>query len=301
MKKLEKNDPNLNLKIGLIFFEEKYYDDAIREFREILISQGNSDQARFFLAAALEEKGDLKAAGKEYQHIGRQSDSYIPARLRLAQILARQKKFKEGIKIIQEALTVAPKQGELYVTLAMLYEEEGQSDKAIETLQQALETSLNPVEVYFRLAIIYDKKKDRDESLRNIKKVLEREPKNPEALNFLGYLYADMGTNLDEAEKLIQAALREKPDAGYIIDSLGWVYYKKGLFDQAIKELERAAAKMPQDGTIAEHLGDAYAKKQRYKEALKIYKRALTLENASKPEVQKKIKQTEEILQGKSR
>jgi tetratricopeptide (TPR) repeat protein len=240
----------------------------------------------------------MGAALREYEQISRQSESYIPARLRVVHILARQRKFTEGIKIIRDTLTLFPQNGDLYLTLAAFYEEEREYTKAIETLNQALENNVNPSEVYFRLAVIYDKKKEPEESRRYISKVLELEPKNPDALNFLGYMYVSQGKDLSEAERLIQSALALKPEAGYIIDSLGWVYYKKALYDQAIIYLERAHGKMPQDATIAEHLGDAYLKKFRLRDALRLYKKALTLDNANIAELRRKIKYTEELLQG---
>jgi tetratricopeptide (TPR) repeat protein len=104
--------------------------------------------------------------------------------------------------------------------------------------------------------------------------------------------------NIDEAEKLIREALRAKPDSGHIIDSLGWVLYKKGQYDKAVVELERAHRLMPQDGTVAEHLGDAYFKQKRYRDALRIYRRALVLENANPTELRKKINQVETLLKG---
>jgi Tfp pilus assembly protein PilF len=216
----------------------------------------------------------------------------------MAHILAGQRKFSQGIDIIRDALTLFPKHGDLYLTLAAFYEENQDYTRAIETLNQALANGVNPTEVYFRLAVVYDKKKDPEESRRYISKVLELEPNNPDALNFLGYMYVRQGKDLSEAERLIQSALALKPEAGYIIDSLGWVYYKKALYDQAIVYLERAHKKMPQDATIAEHLGDAYVKKFRLRDALRLYKRALTLENADIPALKKKIKYTEELLQG---
>jgi tetratricopeptide (TPR) repeat protein len=298
IKRLGKSEPDTSLKIGLLYFEQKYYDEAIREFREVLISRKGPDQARFFLAAAQEEKGDLVAALREYEQVSRQSESYIPARMRMAHILAGQKKFADGIKIIRDTLVLFPQNGDLYLTLAAFYEEEQNYAKAIETLNEALANGINPPEVYFRLAVVYDKKKEPEESRRYISKVLELEPNNPDALNFLGYMYVSQGKDLTEAERLIQTALTLKPEAGYIIDSLGWVYYKKALYDQAIVYLERAHKKMPQDATIAEHLGDAYLKKFRLRDALRLYKKAISLENANIPELQKKIKYTEELLQG---
>ena len=76
---------------------------------------------------------------------------------------------------------------------------------------------------------------------------------------------------------LIQRALKIKPDSGYIIDSLGWVYYQQGLYHEALKHLETAASLVPNDPTINEHLGDVYFKKKMYRKSLEMYEKALAL------------------------
>ena len=110
-----------------------------------------------------------------------------------------------------------------------------------------------------------------------MKEVLEREPENPEALNYLGYTYADLGINLDEAEALITKALEYQPDDGYIVDSLGWVYYKKGRYEEALKELSRAQSLSPDDPVINEHLGDVKYRLGYIDEVLPLYLRAWEL------------------------
>ena len=97
------------------------------------------------------------------------------------------------------------------------------------------------------------------------------------ALNYLGYTYAERGTNLDEAEDLIKRALKFRPNDGYILDSLGWVYFKKKKFDEALIELEKAWKLAPNDPVIGEHLGDVYVKKNLWEKALKVYRRILEL------------------------
>ena len=130
-----------------------------------------------------------------------------------------------------------------------------------------------------------------------MKKVISLDPKNANALNYLGYTYADLGQDLDEAERLIKEALKQKPDDGYITDSLGWVYYKKGLFSKAVTFLEKAASLEPEDPIILEHLGDAYLKDNQNQKALKFYKRSLKNkgDNNDKTALEKKI----EALKGK--
>jgi len=95
-----------------------------------------------------------------------------------------------------------------------------------------------------------------------------------------------MGENLDEAEQLILEALKYKPNDGYITDSLGWVYYKKGLFSKAVEVLEKAVALIPDDPTMLEHLGDAHFKLNNKTDALKFYK--MSLEKISQNEKNKK-------------
>ena len=88
--------------------------------------------------------------------------------------------------------------------------------------------------------------------------VLAREPENPTALNFLGYLFADHNRKLDEAVDLIQRALARDPDNGAYLDSLGWAYYRLGRLEDARTQLERAIRVMGGDPIIHEHLGDVY-------------------------------------------
>ena len=86
-------------------------------------------------------------------------------------------------------------------------------------------------------------------------------------LNYLGYSWVDQGINLDEGMRMIRRAVEQRPDDGYIVDSLGWAYYRLGNYDEAVKHLERAVELKPDDPTINDHLGDAYWKIGRMLEA----------------------------------
>jgi tetratricopeptide (TPR) repeat protein len=104
-----------------------------------------------------------------------------------------------------------------------------------------------------------------------------------------------MGQNLDEAEQLIQQALIYKPDDGYITDSLGWVYYKKGLYQKAMECLEKAVKLVPEDPTILEHIGDTYLKLNHPRKALEYYRLSLSKKEkeSEKADVRAKILEIE--------
>ena len=98
------------------------------------------------------------------------------------------------------------------------------------------------------------------EAEADLKKALELFPDQPHVLNYLGYSWIDQGVNLDEGMRMIRRAVEQRPDDGYIVDSLGWAYYRIGNYDEAVKHLERAVELKPDDPTINDHLGDAYWK-----------------------------------------
>ena len=92
----------------------------------------------------------------------------------------------------------------------------------------------------------------------DMKKALELFPDQPHVLNYLGYSWIDQGINLDAGMDMIRRAVEQRPDDGYIVDSLGWAYYRLGKYEDAAKHLERAVELKPDDPTINDHLGDAY-------------------------------------------
>jgi tetratricopeptide (TPR) repeat protein len=296
IRDLERNDPGADFNIALICLEQKLPDDAIRLFRPLLKVPRYRERARYFIALALEEKGDLRSACREYQLVDRKSPHFLQARLRMAYLAFQMGEKERARHIINDLMILIPDREEVYLTSSYFFEEENLWHRAIDTLKVGLKKVNRPAEIHFRLAVLYEKEHQRQESIEQIKKVLELDPNNPDAQNFLGYTYAESGINLDEAERLIREALQAKPHSAHIIDSLGWVFYKKGQYDKAVTELERAHRLMPHDATVAEHLGDAYNQAKRYRDALRIYRRALTLENADQQALRQKIYNLEIFL-----
>ena len=108
--------------------------------------------------------------------------------------------------------------------------------------------------------------------------MIRLDPKHAEAYNYVGYMYAEKGINLDEAVKLISTALDLEPDNGYFIDSLGWALYQQGRYAEALRELKRAVEKAKEDPVIFEHLGDALTKNGLYEDAVVAWEKSLSLD-----------------------
>ena len=112
--------------------------------------------------------------------------------------------------------------------------------------------------VYYFRGICYERSKQWPKAEVDMKTALELSPDQPLVLNYLGYSWVDQGVNLEEGMRMIRRAVEQRADDGYIVDSLGWAYYRMGDFENAVKYLEQAVELKPEDPTINDHLGDAY-------------------------------------------
>ena len=115
--------------------------------------------------------------------------------------------------------------------------------------------------------------------------------RNADALNYLGYLLADRGQQLDEAIRLVRRALDIEPNNPSYLDSLGWAYYRRGDYDDAEKYLTPAAQQMPRNATVQDHMGDVLAKRGRWQDAIAAWTRALQGDgdDVNRPALEKKI------------
>jgi tetratricopeptide (TPR) repeat protein len=136
--------------------------------------------------------------------------------------------------------------------------------KGIDTITKAEKS--NWVIYYFR-GICLERSKQWARAEADLKKSLELLPEQPHVLNYLGYSWIDQGVNLDDGMRMIQRAVEQRADDGYIVDSLGWAHYRLGNVEEAVKQLERAVELKPEDPTINDHLGDAYWRVGRVLEA----------------------------------
>jgi tetratricopeptide (TPR) repeat protein len=149
------------------------------------------------------------------------------------------------------------------------------------------------------MGAVYDKMGDYDRMVVQMKEVLRINPDYADALNYLGYSYAEKGVHLQEALQMVQRAMTLRPNMGYITDSLGWVYFKLGDYERAVTELEKASQLTPEDSTITEHLADSHAKLNRLDKALELYERALTLD--PKPDQADRLKNKIKELKNKKK
>jgi tetratricopeptide (TPR) repeat protein len=285
-------------RLGLIYLMYGKLNEAVAELTSILDTWPNDQEARYYLAVALEENEDPKGAYKNFETLDSDSNYFINARIRMAYILEKQERDDEAIHLLKETIPHKKEEPRLYLTLSSLYEFSGEYHSALDSLNEGLKYNEKNTDLLYRLGVVLDKLDKNEECIKHMEMVIEIDPQHADALNYIGYTYAEMGVHLDKAQELIEKALRHKPETGYIIDSLGWVYFKKGKYDKALVELQKAVELTPEDPAISEHLGDVYFKKKNYEMALEVYNKAISLKSADQERLKKKIENTMEHLKG---
>jgi tetratricopeptide (TPR) repeat protein len=155
---------------------------------------------------------------------------------------------------------------------------------ALTLLKQQAEAKPDDLDLAFELGSVYERSGDRANAEKTFAAILQKQPENAAALNYLGYMWAESGENLDRAAEMLTKAVNQEPRNGAYIDSLGWVYFRQGKLDLAEKYLLDATHLLPHDATVQEHLGDVFAKRGDLMRALTTYRHALTLEPEQKDE-----------------
>jgi tetratricopeptide (TPR) repeat protein len=223
----------------------------------------NHSLALLSLADLYESVKKPAMAIKVYERMPASSPLKRNAQIQLATNLDAAERSDEAIKILKTVTTEDSRDIEAIMALGNI--ERGRKkfadcvttySQGIDALPQASEKT-NWIYYYYR-GICEERSKQWSKAEADMRKALDLQPEQPHVLNYLGYSWIDQGINLDEGMKMIKRAVDQRPDDGYIVDSLGWAYFRIGSFEDAVKNLERAIDLKPEDPTINDHLGDAY-------------------------------------------
>jgi len=256
----------------------------------------NHPLALLSLADLYESVKKPAMAIKVYERMPAGSPLKRNAQIQLATNLDAAERGDEAIKILKEVTAEAPKDIEAIMALGNIERGRKKFSDCAETYSKAIEAlpaagDKNSWVTYYYRGICLERSKQWSKAEADMRKALELQPEQPHVLNYLGYSWIDQGINLDEGMKMIKRAVEQRPDDGYIVDSLGWAYYRIGNFEDAVKHLERAIDLKPEDPTINDHLGDAYWRVGRTLEAKFQWAHARDLKPEAEelPKIQAKI------------
>jgi Flp pilus assembly protein TadD len=227
--------------------DEQFYL-AVNAYAMVPIDHPLSVAAEQGRADALFSMGQEEAALEVIRSLARNNPDLATVQAGLGDTLRQMEEFEDAITAYDQALELVDQDQERYW---FLFYARGISHERIGNLEVA--------EADFRRALALS-------------------PDQPQVLNYLGYSLVEQKRNLDEALDMIERAVLARPDSGYIVDSLGWVFYRLGRYEEAVAPMERAVELVPNDPIINDHLGDVYWKVGRVREAEFQWSRALSFE-----------------------
>jgi tetratricopeptide (TPR) repeat protein len=290
--------------LGMLYRDVQNYQAAIYTFQELgHLGEEEDHRARLLIMDTYRLAKDMPKA----LQTGREAMAKYPSdssiRASQALLLGENSQTDDAVKLLQTDLKGTPDDRDTYLNLSQVYERGKRFSDAEEAARKAESFAKGPQDnetAWLMLGAVYERQKQFDKAEIEFKKVLEVNPKNAQVLNYYGYMLADRGTRLDEAQDLVQRAVDQEPFNGAYLDSLGWVYYKQNKLEQAETMLRKAVEREPHDPTIREHLGDVYAKQGRMDQAAVEWEKSLNewhrslpadLESDKVAEVEKKVNQ----------
>ncbi len=303
---LQPDDANAREKLATGFVLTNQREKAVEMLEQIIKEHPEKYQPYDLLAQVLDEEARSLQREKRFDEAKMKfakvaanyeqslliNPSHAGTYVRLAELLLGPLRDPDhAAKLLAEARRRFPGAAEVVYYLAIAQREAKQSQQAVATFEEALheaqieeDDDFVNAKFYFNYGAAAEQAGLYDKAANLLRKSIALDPENSaEACNYLGYMWADHNMNLDEAELMIRRALESEPGNASYLDSLGWVEFRKGKFDQALNELLRAAKTADhEDPVVFEHIGDTYLKLNRSRDALEAWQKALALDPKNK-------------------
>lgn len=322
-------DLSVNYILGRLYLQTGAFTKSVPLLERVVDSQPALVEASVLLSTAQESAGQADAAVETLEALLRENPGSYRAQIRIAEIREHQEKWAaaadayakaqamnpraplsmrrtvallsagraaEARDVAQAAIGSGRADGKDPVLLYLLAECQRvlrDLDAAHATAQKILSANPNDVRGLHVMSLILQDKGDIPGAERMLRSLIARDPLDANALNSLGYLFAERGERLDEAIALVERALKVDPGNPSYLDSLGWAYFKQGRVDLADAPLTEAAGKLHMSSVVQDHLGDLRYKQKRYGDAIAAWERALAGDGQSldRASVEKKIRE----------
>ncbi len=275
--------PEVHMKIGTVYYEQGIYLKALDEF-QLLKGRKQNNKISMVLGRIYEVLGRVDLAIQEINTLMKTEPRSTHLMIYLARLHSMNKQPKKTVQLIEEDRS-----------LAIAFIEVDQLDKAIDSMQKAIAINKDKDSYYFELGALLQRTGEFERAIKNIKYSIELNPMHSNAHNFLGYIYAMEGKSLDKALSHLNKALSIQPKNGFFLDSLSWIYFKKGESGKALRELKKAMVYTAPDPVLYSHLGDIHFSLMNYIEASKAWETSLFLTLEKKDDVDNELPDPKEL------
>ncbi|HKP23905.1 MAG TPA: tetratricopeptide repeat protein, partial [Dongiaceae bacterium] len=283
--------------VAMELMADDYNGDAMWLTHLALDLDPKLDIAALALGDLHRQANHLDQAIDAYNQVPEDSIFRRPSQLSIAESYRRQEKYAEAESLLRKLMDGDKTDISAAQQLGQLLRSNKKFEEAAKVYGVAIDRlgTLEPEDwqLFYYRGISYERAKQWPPAEKDFQKALELSPDEPYVLNYLAYTWVERREHLDQALKMLEKAVGQRPEEGFIIDSLGWAHFMLGRYPEAVEELERAVALAPTDPVLNDHLGDAYWKVGRHQEARFQWSRALSFdpEPDQAPKLQQKLDQ----------
>ncbi|HTV54430.1 MAG TPA: tetratricopeptide repeat protein, partial [Terriglobia bacterium] len=306
----EANDRGAFLeRLGLIYRSQSNYSEAVSTFQQMVGLGGDqASRGEYLIIETLQLQGQLAKAAAEAQRALQKFPKNQSLNLIDASVLGDQGHVDEAVAKVRDFMKANGDSVEAELQIVEVYSQAKRYRDAQNIAQGLLQQKLKPSQkeyTQFLLGSVYERQKKYGQAEEQFKAVLAADPLNAAAYNYLGYMLADRGVQLQQSVDDIKKALQLDPNNGAYLDSLGWAYYKMNRYDEARQPLEKAAHLLANDPTVLMHLGHLYLKLGQKTLAVQTWKLALEhypstadtdFDSSQAAKLQKRLNQVEHQL-----
>ena len=276
--KSHKNNTSLVYSLGLLAIESRRLEDGRKYMEQVLKLGGKHDDASYYLGRIADNQRQYLKALQHYRQV-RSGENLLDAQVRSSEMLATLGEVDQAREYLNKLRMIYPEPSyaiRFFLSEAKMLRQARLYQQSVDLLTAALQQHPGDSQLLYARALAAERLDLPEIFETDLRAVLAKEPENPQALNALGYFLVDRTSRLDEAEGYLLKALQLMPDDAAVIDSVGWLYYRRGNLAKALGYLQKAYGRHP-DPEIAAHLGEVLWVSGDKEAADKIWNQALQI------------------------
>ncbi|MFA9459377.1 tetratricopeptide repeat protein [Thiohalorhabdus sp. Cl-TMA] len=267
-------DPAVQMGLGLARFQQEEWQKAHSALRRVVELDPGNNEALFYLGRVAGALENFQTAANYFSRVS--GGQYLEqARMQEAVAAVKLGDLQRALQLVRQMRSFHPEEPEYYRLEARVLFEMDQFKAAEQVATQGLQQDPGNTDLLYTRALIREQLGDYAGMEADIRQVIEQDPDEAQAYNFLGYSLADRGVRLRESLELLRKANELEPEQAYILDSLGWAYFRLGRLEKAESYLRRALARSAEDAEILSHLGEVLEAQGQAEKAREVWRRAL--------------------------
>jgi len=261
--------------LSFLYYYNKQYDKAFAILSRLLSNNVNDQELHFYLGLSAAALDSNDRAEMEFEKAIVLDPGYGDAWTQLCWLSIKRKEYDAAMLVTDRFRRAMPRNSAAWRLTGHVQGLRKEYAAAETALKKSISLDSTDAASWFDYGSLLERQKKTSAAAEAFRKVLAFRPRDPGASNYLGYMWAEQGANLDSAQVLLEQALAAEPDNGAFLDSYAWIFYKKGDYDKAMAYIRKAVDKIGNDAVVFDHLGDILEKKGDRAGAAAAYEKSL--------------------------